>query len=334
VAIVDEIPPRLERALCAQSVQAFLPCLSPNLTSSSHRPSPAPPAHWDLFCSVVDNFGDIGVCWRLARQLAAEHAISVRLWVDDLHSAERLVPSLDAGQASQRVDGVEIRAGKRHSRRGAGAGRGGSLRLPASGGLRRGHGAPPAEAGVDKSRVPQRRGLGGGLPRTAIAPPAAAPRGTLFLPGFRWADRRCPARGRLRGASGGVFRGGLPGLLGLPRAPGELCVSLFSYENAGLADLLDCWSRAEHPVTCLVPEGGCWPAWPRLSVSGTWRWAAAAPWCAVGAGAALRRTAPLRRAAVGLRPELRAGEDSFVRAQWAERPFVWHIYPRTRTPIW
>ena len=58
---------------------------------------------------MVDNFGDIGVCWRLARQLAAEHAISVRLWVDDLRSAERLVPALDAGQASQRVDGVEIR---------------------------------------------------------------------------------------------------------------------------------------------------------------------------------------------------------------------------------
>jgi uncharacterized repeat protein (TIGR03837 family) len=30
----------------------------------------------------VDNFGDIGVCWRLARQLAAEHGLAVRLWVD------------------------------------------------------------------------------------------------------------------------------------------------------------------------------------------------------------------------------------------------------------
>ncbi len=25
---------------------------------------------WDLFCAVVDNLGDIGVCWRMARQLA------------------------------------------------------------------------------------------------------------------------------------------------------------------------------------------------------------------------------------------------------------------------
>ena len=30
-------------------------------------------AKWDIFCRSVDNYGDIGVCWRLAKQLAAEH---------------------------------------------------------------------------------------------------------------------------------------------------------------------------------------------------------------------------------------------------------------------
>ncbi|TCJ16194.1 DUF2331 family protein [Parasulfuritortus cantonensis] len=39
---------------------------------------------WDLFCAVVDNYGDIGITWRLARQLASEHRLRVRLWVDDL----------------------------------------------------------------------------------------------------------------------------------------------------------------------------------------------------------------------------------------------------------
>ncbi|WP_372867188.1 elongation factor P maturation arginine rhamnosyltransferase EarP, partial [Pseudomonas sp.] len=34
---------------------------------------------WDIFCSVVDNYGDIGVTWRLAKQLAAEHGVAVRL---------------------------------------------------------------------------------------------------------------------------------------------------------------------------------------------------------------------------------------------------------------
>ncbi len=42
------------------------------------------PITCDIFCAVVDNYGDIGVCWRLARQLAHEHGMTVRLWVDDL----------------------------------------------------------------------------------------------------------------------------------------------------------------------------------------------------------------------------------------------------------
>ncbi len=41
------------------------------------------PQSCDIFCNVVDNYGDIGVCWRLARSLAHEQAAEVRLWVDD-----------------------------------------------------------------------------------------------------------------------------------------------------------------------------------------------------------------------------------------------------------
>ena len=37
---------------------------------------------WDIFCKVIDNFGDIGVCWRLAADLA-DRGQRVRLWVDD-----------------------------------------------------------------------------------------------------------------------------------------------------------------------------------------------------------------------------------------------------------
>ncbi|MFO6055699.1 elongation factor P maturation arginine rhamnosyltransferase EarP, partial [Pseudomonas aeruginosa] len=38
-------------------------------------------ASWEIFCSVVDNYGDIGFSWRLARQLDDEHGQAVRLWV-------------------------------------------------------------------------------------------------------------------------------------------------------------------------------------------------------------------------------------------------------------
>lgn len=36
----------------------------------------------ELFCRVVDNFGDAGVCGRLARHLAINHGHAVRLWID------------------------------------------------------------------------------------------------------------------------------------------------------------------------------------------------------------------------------------------------------------
>ena len=63
---------------------------------------------WDIFCKIVDNFGDIGVCWRLAKQLAREHGLPVRLWVDDLNVARQLMPSLNLTQSSQMIDKVEV----------------------------------------------------------------------------------------------------------------------------------------------------------------------------------------------------------------------------------
>jgi uncharacterized repeat protein (TIGR03837 family) len=66
------------------------------------------PKHWDIFCRIVDNFGDIGVCWRLSRQLAHEHAKYVRLFIDDLKVAAKLIPGLQDNALVQQIDGVEI----------------------------------------------------------------------------------------------------------------------------------------------------------------------------------------------------------------------------------
>ncbi len=63
---------------------------------------------WDIFCRVVDNFGDIGVCWRLAKQLHDEYALDIRLWVDDLNVASKIVTDLDASLNRQQVNGVEV----------------------------------------------------------------------------------------------------------------------------------------------------------------------------------------------------------------------------------
>ena len=54
---------------------------------------------WDIFCRVIDNHGDAGVCWRVAAELAARGEL-VRLWIDD--------PSLVAALAPQGAPGVEV----------------------------------------------------------------------------------------------------------------------------------------------------------------------------------------------------------------------------------
>jgi uncharacterized repeat protein (TIGR03837 family) len=51
------------------------------------------PGHmrWDLFCQVIDNHGDAGVCWRVAAELAARGQ-QVRLWMDDASMLTWMAP--------------------------------------------------------------------------------------------------------------------------------------------------------------------------------------------------------------------------------------------------
>ena len=51
---------------------------------------------WDIFCRVIDNFGDIGVCWRLCAELAARGQ-HVRLWVDDPAALQWMAPGALTG---------------------------------------------------------------------------------------------------------------------------------------------------------------------------------------------------------------------------------------------
>ncbi len=51
---------------------------------------------WDLFCRVIDNHGDLGVCWRLAADLASRGQ-TVRLWCDDASALRWMAPHGAAG---------------------------------------------------------------------------------------------------------------------------------------------------------------------------------------------------------------------------------------------
>ncbi len=63
--------------------------------------------HWDIFCKIVDNYGDIGVCWRLAKQLQNEYGVSIRLFVSDLIVARDILVRI-SDEAVQEYQGVTI----------------------------------------------------------------------------------------------------------------------------------------------------------------------------------------------------------------------------------
>ena len=299
---------------------------------------------WDIFCTVVDNYGDIGVCWRLARQLAAERGLRVRLWVDDLASFRQDLPGHRdrPGVAAQPRRGSQVVA--RALSRGRSGGRGGrGIRLQSAGELCRGDGGEAAETGVDQPRISERRKLGARLPRAALAASVAAA-GEAFL--LSRVSSPAPAgcwrsAGWRRRASG--FRAphaeqarfwkdlGLPA----PRA-GELQVSLFCYPHDG--DQRTAAGLGGRRRAGALPGAG--------------RDCDGRPCRRSSAAASLAPGAILRKASLEVRIfpfldqdqydrllwacdlNLVRGEDSFVRAQWAARPLLWQIYPQQEGAHW
>ncbi len=59
-----------------------------------------------LFCRVVDNYGDAGVCLRLARQLVTEHGAVVYLVTDDLRPFRKMHVPVDLSAEMQTIDGI------------------------------------------------------------------------------------------------------------------------------------------------------------------------------------------------------------------------------------
>lgn len=63
----------------------------------------------DVLCKVVDNFGDIGVVYRLAKALAAlDPSLKIRLSVDNLAAFKALEPAVDADAEAQTLHGWEL----------------------------------------------------------------------------------------------------------------------------------------------------------------------------------------------------------------------------------
>lgn len=295
--------------------------------------SQAPPAalQWDIFCRVIDNFGDIGVCWRLAADLATRGQ-RVRLWTDDASALAWLAP--------QGCPGVEVRAW---------------------GGLLAPHEAPTQvlveafgcdiapEFIADSARIACATGQDylwinleylsaeSYVERTHRLPSPArsgAARGGVkwfFYPGFT-------------PATGGLLRE--PGLLerqarfdamawraahrpGPPAGPGECWFSLFCYEPTALPALLA--QCAQQPTRLLATPGRAAAA-TRSALQDINKNGLEAPPDKRGK-LSISYLDPCPQPAFdemlwACDLNLVRGEDSLVRALWAGRPLVWQIYPQ------
>lgn len=289
---------------------------------------------WSIFCRVVDNFGDIGVCWRLARVLAMHHERHVTLWLDDLETLHRLCPALSPQDDAQQLEGVLVRRW-----------------------------VPPfSDVGKDDvvieafaCELPQQA-----LEEMAVRRPPPVWINLEYLSAEQWIEgcHRLPSPHPslplirhfffpgFTDGSGGLLRE--PGLIErstafqadpatredwlrtrlgrTPRAD-ALVISLFAYEQPLIGELLRRWAEGDRTIEVLVPEGRVLPDIARhfgrneLPVG-----------ACVQDGALTLNVIPFStqddydRLLWACDLNFVRGEDSFVRAQWAARSFVWHIY--------
>jgi uncharacterized repeat protein (TIGR03837 family) len=290
-----------------------------------------------LFCKVVDNYGDIGICWRLARQLEQEHGVAVTLWVDDLRSFQRMCPEVAVDCDVQRIGSVTVR----HWRDQDGVFTADDvadivIEFFACD-------IPPAYIAAMAERTPHPVWLNlEGLSaeewvegcHALPSPQARSLTKYFFFPGFTGktggllresglAQQRQAFQQDAAAMAAFLSRFGVT-----PAEMAALKVSLFCYPQAPVAALFDAWQSSDKAITCLVPEGVAVDAVEkflgRTAQAGT----------SASRGALTVRVLPFipqpdyDKLLWACDLNFVRGEDSFVRAQWAGKPFIWHIYPQ------
>jgi uncharacterized repeat protein (TIGR03837 family) len=274
-----------------------------------------PTLRWDLFCRVIDNHGDLGVCWRLARQLAARGQ-RVRLWVDDPTALTWMAP---AGAPAVELLHWTTPLPRRVP---------GDVVIEAFGcdpppafieSMTQAKPAPlwinleylSAESYVERCHR---------LPSPQLSGPAQGLAKWFFYPGFST-------------RTGGLLRE--DGLLeqrrafdaaawlraqGIQRQAGERLISVFCYENAPLAQLMEGLCMA--PAVLLVTPGAARQRTRALLADqpkpATLR-GVDLPWLPQPDYDHLLWSCDLN---------IVRGEDSLVRALWAGVPFLWQVYPQ------
>jgi uncharacterized repeat protein (TIGR03837 family) len=282
--------------------------------------------HWDIFCKVIDNHGDIGVCWRLSTQLAARGQ-PVRLRLDDASPLDWMAPQGCAGvqvlpwhSQPQEPGAVVIEAF--------------GCELPdnlqaAIAAKTRAHGRQPAWINLEYLTAESFGERSHGLPSPILAGPAAGLTKHFFYPGFTPRTGGLLREPDLAQRQSRFDRAGWLRHHGVEVGGDNRVVSLFCYEPPALDQLLSHWAGGPDRTRVLVAAGR----------------AAAAVQAAV---ARKNRSAPgwnvdskLSITTLPLLSQVEfdhllwacdlnfvRGEDSLVRGLWAGQPLVWQIYPQ------
>jgi uncharacterized repeat protein (TIGR03837 family) len=276
---------------------------------------------WDIFCTVIDNHGDLGVCWCLTRQLLAQGQ-SVRLWVDDASALVWMAPDAHAlphlqvlpwAAASQsdvlkslKPADVWIEAF--------------GCTLPeafVAHGVAT-HPQQPAWINLEylsaEDWVPRMHNM----PSPVMSGPAKGWTKRFFYPGFT-ADtggllRETDLQERQQRFDRTAWRQKHAPHL----APSGQLISLFCYEPAALPQLLAQLAGTPHHllVTPGRPLAAVQQALAGMPVHPSW---SALPYTTQDGFDDMLWACDLNFV---------RGEDSLVRALWAGQPFIWHIYPQ------
>ncbi len=281
----------------------------------------------DIFCRVVDNFGDAGVSWRLARQLANEHGAQVSLWIDR--------PEIIALIATPGVDAqVEVRhwdaATELYAPRDVLLSTFG-CELPPQVRARLSP-ARPAPLWINLEYLSAEPWIDGCHLLPSVKPSDLALE-WFYYPGFS-------------AASGGLLReagidserdrflhseaGTWLAAHGLDSQPGALRLSLFCYPQAPIGELLaELAGNSLRPVHLLLPGGVAEAAISDFLGHGLPTGQHARVGALTIARHAFLDQAGYDRLLWSCDLNFVRGEDSWVRAHWANRPFVWQPYPQS-----
>ena len=296
---------------------------------------------WDIFCTVIDNYGDIGVCWRLAKQLVAEHHQSVRLWVDDLASFAQIAHDIHAQRQHQSIQGVEICLWQQSVIADVDPAdiviEAFGCELPTHYVQRLALKKYPVlwvnlEYLSAESWVPHYHELPSPHPDLPLIK-------TFFFPGFVAGTGGLLREHHLISQRNAFDAESEHTFLQHHHFPikesAELWVSLFCYETAPIERLVQILCESSLPVVLFVPEGEIARRirtfltknahfhekllrHGQLTVQ-------VFPWL---------EQAEYDRLLWSCDINIVRGEDSFVRAQWAAKPFIWTIYPQTDDAHW